>query len=103
MLKKASEKLKTAEIDFFNEKYDDSISRVYYAVFHTIPALLLLKGLYYSSHAYVIGNFNKEFVKTKVFPKSFTKIVQSLFEERQIGDYYSAAGITNKPKPNAFE
>ncbi|MBM4064902.1 MAG: HEPN domain-containing protein [Planctomycetes bacterium] len=34
MLSKAREKLKTARIDFDNERYDDSVSRSYYAVFH---------------------------------------------------------------------
>ena len=96
MLRKADEKLTTAEIDFNNERYDDSISRTYYAVFHAISAVLLSKGLHYSSHAQVIGNFNKEFVKTKIFPKTFTKIIQRLFEERQIGDYDIESGITKK-------
>ena len=87
MLRKADEKLTTAEIDFNNERYDDS---------HAISAVLLSKGLHYSSHAQVIGNFNKEFVKTKIFPKTFTKIIQRLFEERQIGDYDIESGITKK-------
>lgn len=94
MLKKAEEKLKTARIDFDNERYDDSISRAYYAVFHAVSAVLLSRGLHYSAHSQVIGNFNKEFVKTGIFPQSFTKILQRLFEERQIGDYDIESGIT---------
>jgi len=96
MLRKAEEKLKTAQIDFNNERYDDSISRAYYAVFHAISAVLLSKGLHYSSHSQVIGNFNKVFVKTETFPKMFTKIIQRLFEERQIGDYDIESEITRK-------
>lgn len=38
MLKKAKEKLKTAEIEYDAERYDDSVSRAYYAVFHAISA-----------------------------------------------------------------
>lgn len=94
MLRKAEEKLITAEIDLKNERYDDSISRTYYAVFHAISAILLSKGLHYSTHSQVIGNFNKEFVKTKIFPKSYTKIIQRLFEERQTGDYDFESKIT---------
>lgn len=96
MLNKAHEKLTTAEIDFNNERFDDSISRAYYAVFHAISALLLSKGMHYSSHAQVIGSFNREFVKTKIFPKTFTRIIQRLFEERQIGDYDIESEITFK-------
>lgn len=62
MLSKAREKLKTARIDFDNERYDDSVSRSYYAVFHAISAVLLSKGLHFSSHSQTIGAFNKEFI-----------------------------------------
>ena len=87
MLSKACEKLKTARIDFDNERYDDSVSRSYYAVFHAISAVLLSKGLHFSSHSQTIGAFNKEFIKSKEFPASFTKIIEKLFNERQTGDY----------------
>jgi uncharacterized protein (UPF0332 family) len=87
MLKKAREKLKTAEIDYKFERYNDSISRSYYAVFHAISAVLLSKGLHYSSHSQTIGAFNKEFIKAKIFPKIFSRHIQKLFTERQTGDY----------------
>lgn len=87
MLSKARGKLKTAQIDFDNERYDDSVSRSYYAVFHTISAVLLSKGLHFSSHGQTMGAFNKEFIKSKVFSASFTKIIETLFSGRQIGDY----------------
>jgi len=45
MLKKAQEKLKTAEIEHDAARYDDSVSRAYYGVFHAISAVLLSKGL----------------------------------------------------------
>ena len=87
MLSKARGKLKTAQIDFDNERYDDSVSRSYYAVFHAISAVLLSKGLHFSSHSQTIGAFNKEFIKSKEFSASFTKIIEKLFNGRQIGDY----------------
>ena len=87
MLSKARGKLKTAQIDFDNERYDDSVSRSYYAVFHAISAVLLSKGLHFSSHGQTMGAFNKEFIKSKVFSASFTKVIENLFSGRQIGDY----------------
>ena len=96
ILKKSFEKLRTAKIDFANNCFDDSVSRAYYAVFHSISAVLLSKGLHYSSHSQVIGNFNKEFVKTGIFPFHFTKILQRLFEERQTGDYDFDTYITRE-------
>src|SRR3990172_11852590 len=86
MLSKAREKLETAQIDFDNERYDDSVSRSYYAVFHAISAVLLSKGLHFSTHAQTIGAFNREFVKTGEIPV-LTKTIEKLFSERQIGDY----------------
>ncbi|MBI4651051.1 HEPN domain-containing protein [Candidatus Desantisbacteria bacterium] len=87
MIIKACEKLKTGKIDFDNQRYDDSVSRAYYAVYHSISAVLVSKKLHFSSHSQTIGAFNKEFIKTKEFPESFTKIIQKLFIDRQIGDY----------------
>lgn len=100
MLLKAREKLKTAKIDFDNQRYDDSVSRAYYAVFHSISAVLLSKGLHFSTHGQTIGAFNKEFIKTKKFPVSFAKTIRELYKEREIGDYdfesYIGADIAQK-------
>ena len=58
-----------------------------YAVFHAISAVLLSKGLHFSSHGQTLCAFNKEFIKPKEFPASFTKIIEKLFNGRQMGDY----------------
>ena len=87
MLKKGREKFKTARLNFENDLYDDAVSRAYYAVFHTISAVLMSRKLHFSSHKETIGSFNKEFVKTGIFPKSYTRMMQKLFNERQTGDY----------------
>ncbi|HHT9125034.1 MAG TPA: HEPN domain-containing protein [Candidatus Brocadiia bacterium] len=86
-LLKAREKLKTAQIDFDNQRYDDSVSRAYYAVFHSISAVLLSKGLHFSSHGQTVGAFTREFIKTKEFPALFAKVIEKLFNERQTSDY----------------
>ena len=41
----------------------DAASRAYYAAFHAVSAALLSKGRAYSSHAQVLGSFNKAFVR----------------------------------------
>ncbi|MGB7570029.1 MAG: HEPN domain-containing protein [Chitinivibrionales bacterium] len=41
----------------------------------------------YSSHGQVIGAFNREFIKTAIFPKEYASVIQALFDDRQIGDY----------------
>lgn len=87
MIGKAESKLKTAFIDLENGQYDDSASRSYYAIFHAISAALFSKGLIYSSHGQTIGAFNREFIKTGVFPREYMLVIQKLFDERQAGDY----------------
>lgn len=86
MLAKARQKLKTALTNLEHEEYDDSVSRSYYAVFHAISAMLMSKGLHFSSHAKTIGAFNNEFIKTKEI-SLVSRTIEKLFSERQIGDY----------------
>lgn len=52
---------------------DDSVSRAYYSVFHAASALLLSKGLTFSSHAGVLRSINLQFVKTVELDRSFGK------------------------------
>ncbi len=93
MLAKGREKLKTAWINYDNERYEDAVSHAYYAVFHTISAVLMSKKIHASSHKQTIGSFNKEFVKTGVFPGAFTRTIQKLFLERQSSDYDFSGSI----------
>jgi uncharacterized protein (UPF0332 family) len=43
--------------------------------------------LSFSSHSQAIGAFNREFVKTGVFPGDTARKIQRLFEDRQTADY----------------
>ena len=81
MLKKGRKKLTSAMINFENECYDDTVSRAYYAVFHTISAVLMTKKITCSSHKETIGAFNKEFVKPGIFQKSFTKTIPKILHQ----------------------
>lgn len=87
MLAKADEKLAAARRDFKDGFFGEVSSRAYYAAFHAVSAVLASQGLTFSSHAQVIGAFNKEFVKTAIFSADTTRKLQRLFEDRQISDY----------------
>ncbi len=67
--------------------YDFASSRAYYAAFYAMQAILLTKDLSFSKHSGVIAAFNRQFIKTGVFPKEFSKLISRLFRERQTGDY----------------
>jgi uncharacterized protein (UPF0332 family) len=47
----------------------------------------LFHGFSTSKHKQLQGWFNREFVKTKIFPTDFSKIYQIAYSRRQKGDY----------------
>ena len=87
IMTKSKGTLKIARQLYEQDYYSDSISRAYYAVFHSLQAILLTIGLSFSKHSGIIGAFNKEFVYKEIFPRDFHKIIERLFKDRQIGDY----------------
>ena len=70
LLAKADQKLDVARRDLNSGDFGDAVSRAYYAVFHALTAVLLERGLSYSSHGQALGAFNRELVKTGVFPRT---------------------------------
>ena len=54
----------------------------------------LADGNAFSSHAQLIGRFNKDFVRTGRMPTDFAKILTRLFQDRQLGDYGAPASIS---------
>ena len=75
MLAQSEEKLRAARLLLDGGAWGDTSSRAYYAAFHAVSAVLLSRGETYSSHAQVLGRFNKEFVHSGVFPREFTVIL----------------------------
>jgi len=87
LIERAKKYLKSAEILLKEEDYESSVSRTYYAMFYSAQAMLLTKGLSFSSHKGVISAFGEHFVKTGIFPKEMGRELNRAFEKRQIGDY----------------
>jgi len=90
---KAREKLDAAQRDLDGGFAGEASSRAYYGVFHALRAVLASRGLAFSSHAQTIGAFNREFVKSSLFPADTTRKLQRLFEDRQMADYDWAASV----------
>lgn len=74
--------------------YDEAASRAYYAIFHSLQAVLLTRGLSFSKHTGVKGAFNRKFVHKGIFPKDFTQKIERISDDRQIGDYGYEEGIS---------
>lgn len=87
LLKRADRYLVTAEVLVREGDFESSVSRSYYAMFFSAQALLLSKGLHFSSHKMTISAFGEHFVKTEIFSKEMGKDFNKAFDRRQISDY----------------
>lgn len=86
-LDKAKECLHAAEILIEPEEYLTVLNRAYYAIFHAVRAILATEGVDRKKHSGVISYFQQNYVKTGIFDKEYSGIVQEAFEVRQESDY----------------
>ena len=70
-----------------NGKNEMAANRIYYGMFYAMLSLGLLRRFETSKHQQMIGWFNKNFVHTDIFPRSFSKLVKKAFESRTNSDY----------------
>lgn len=96
LIKRANKYLKSTEVLLREGDYESSVSRAYYAMFYAVEALLLTRGLSFSSHKGVISAFGEHFVKTGIFPKEMGRELNRAFEKRQLGDYEYTFVIAKK-------
>jgi uncharacterized protein (UPF0332 family) len=73
MMAKAKDSLGVAKQLHEQKHYNDAASKAYYAVFHSLQAILLTKGLSFSKHSAVLSAFNKEFIYRGGFAKISTQ------------------------------
>jgi len=72
----------------------------YYTMFYLTEALLLSKGLHYSSHSAVIAAFGKEFAKTGLLDPKFHRYLIDAEERREDGHYGGGRKLSEE---DAFE
>lgn len=87
LMQRADRSIRSAELLLNEGDFDTSVSRCYYAMFYSVEALLLTKGLKFSSHRSVISLFGEHFVKTGLFKPEMGRILSKTFEKRLVGDY----------------
>lgn len=94
LLDKARRSIKTAEMILNDGEVDFAGSRAYYAMFYVAEALLLERGLAFSSHSEIIANFGKEFAKTNTLNPKFHNYLIKSQDRRNIGDYAIGSHLT---------
>jgi hypothetical protein len=86
-LETAKKRLDTAKILLEAGKYEDSVSKSYYAIFSATRALLATKSLDSAKHSGVISLFNQHFVKSGVVKKTMGRILIDAKDARERSDY----------------
>ncbi len=86
-LDNAREKLESAKLLLDAGKYKDSIGHSYYAIFTAVRSVLAKENVDFSKHSGVIAYFQKEFIKTGIFEKRYSRYLQAVFQIRNSCDY----------------
>jgi uncharacterized protein (UPF0332 family) len=102
---RADESLQAAHLLLEHQLLIPAMNRVYYAMFYAVQAVLALQEAAFSKHEAVLalqevafskheqvkGYFNREVIKTGIFPVKFGKLYNMVFEYCQKFDYVDLA------------
>ena len=83
----AKSDLKSAEVLLNAGEYRGANNRAYYAIYHAISAIHALNGKAYKRHKDSLGNFNKEYIKMGIFPRTLGRRIAEAEEIRHASDY----------------
>ena len=84
---RSKEIIKDAKLLIGDKSFSSSVNRSYYAIFHALRAITALDGFASSKHSGIIAYINKEYVKSGIFDKSLSKILDTSFRLREKADY----------------
>ena len=79
--------IKAAEILLSAREFRGANNRAYYGIYHAISAIHALDGNAYKRHKDALTNFNKNYVKTEIFPRKLGKRIVEAEEIRHASDY----------------
>lgn len=102
-IEKSQKKLEAAEKLFDLGYYEDAISRIYYAVFHIVQALLLTEGEKAETHKGVVTLFGLLFIKTGRFKKDLGRYLANLKDDRESSDYEILSFIDRETAEKALK
>ncbi len=86
-LNKADENIEAAKVLLGSKHFSESINRSYYAIFHSLRALLAYDEFDSKKHSGIISYFNQHYVKVNKFSKEFSVILNQAFMIRNKSDY----------------
>ena len=78
-----------------NEQWESAANRLYYALFHSVNALLIHDGHKVSTHKGSHALFGQYYIKTGRLPREYSSIYQKLEAIRDEGDYNWAYNVSS--------
>lgn len=69
------------------DDYRGAANRSYYCVFHAMRSVMALANVDFGNHGQLIGYFRREYIKTEIFSKEMSRIIDTLFKVRNKCDY----------------
>jgi len=94
-LEQADESLGAAHLLLREKTLRSCINRAYYAMFYCVLALLASQDLKSRKHTGAIDLFDRQFVKTSEFEKSFSRWLHEAFDLRGRSDYLEMFEISD--------
>lgn len=86
-IENANRTLAEVQLHIDNKLYNTAMSRMYYACYYAVSALLVANKITTKSHDGVKQMFGLHFVKTGIFPPHLGRYYGNLFDKRLTGDY----------------
>ncbi len=99
---RALEEIKASDVLRKEGFYFKSIVSSYYAIYHAVKALLLLKGIDPKTHEGVERMFGLYYVKTGEFDIKLGKVIGRLMKMREEADYYPEIPFTDEDSEEAI-
>lgn len=86
-LEQARRELKDAKLLYNDNSYLSANNRAYYAIFHSIRAVLALEPIDFKKHKDIVAYFNKNYVNPEIFPRTLGKRIMQAKRIREDSDY----------------
>ena len=99
----AKSDLNAARVLYSAKEFRAAVNHSYYAIFHSLRAVLALDGFDSSKHSGIIAYFNQHYVKTEAFDKKLSKLISSAFRLREKADYQDFYIVTAQEAEGQIE
>lgn len=86
-IEKSDISMKEAELMAENGFFDSAVTRLYYACYYILSALLIKNSIEANTHQGVKRMFSLKFIAPGILDQKYIKIYSKLLQGRQISDY----------------